>query len=138
MDYGLFAASYCSMHATHGVADYWFQTKFQAENKTSRIDALTRHIIVYTLSFIPALVFLGVSSPWKLILCLLVIGLPHMWMDTRQFLNWFIATTKGWTKEKYLSADPVLASTITHVSIEMDQKFHYLCLALASALVATL
>lgn len=35
MNYGLIGAAYAALHATHGIADYWFQTDWQAQNKSN-------------------------------------------------------------------------------------------------------
>lgn len=144
MDFGLFAAAYCLFHATHGIADYWLQTDYQAANKTKKIDALSRHIIVYTLSFIPALLLLGVPFlSLKMLALLLLIGLPHMWMDTRKFLYWFIAKTKNWKENfgdlnSFSNGYAPAVAVRTHVTIEMDQKFHYACLAIAAIVLVLL
>ena len=153
IDYALFAAAYALFHFTHGIADYWLQTQWMANNKGKKwINLpLTTHVVIYSLSFIPALLILGVpvvSS--KLLLLLFAIGVPHLLMDNRIFLTWFNKTTKGWTapKDRMMpvveprSGAPMTAlwpeqlgieqAVKVHVTIHMDQKFHYLCLGLTA------
>jgi len=152
----ILAAAYALFHATHGIADYWFQVPYQANNKSKRgllpFDLLSAsmtgelefnprwtgwntplwsHILVYTLSFLPALLFLQSYNPgFNLWYALGSIALPHAWMDTRRFLSWFCHVTKGWnypdTVNKMVSEVDMLGAAVkVHVTIEMDQKWHY-------------
>lgn len=144
MNWGLMGAIYAMLHATHGIADYWFQTDWQAQNKSKRWDALIQHACVYGLSFAWigwVLANLGYISWDKAIALPFVIAIPHAWMDRRRFLGWFLRTTKGWTPE----LDPGQPATLmaaqiiavrTHVTIHMDQKFHYACLCATAAWLA--
>lgn len=159
IDYGKFAAAYALFHFTHGVADYWVQTHWMAQNKSKPkgwLIPLSAHVVSYTLLFIPALILVGVKpASWRLVVYLLAIGLPHAWMDRRVFLTWFCRVTKGWKQPalKPLDKDYVLVdedkygrgtvpgwpeiygieqAVKVHVTIHMDQKFHYLCLGLTA------
>ena len=131
MNYGLIGAAYAALHATHGIADYWFQTDWQAQNKSKRWDALLRHVATYSASFIPVGIWLVQAQQiptWKAWALPFVIGIPHAWMDRRRFLMWFLTRTKGWTMEQVPTLSPAAVAVRTHVTIHMDQKFHYLCL----------
>lgn len=155
IDYAFFAAAYALFHFTHGVADYWLQTSWMANNKSKTwINLpLTTHAVIYTLSFIPALWVLSVeavSSKW--LLSLFVIGVPHLAMDNRKFLTWFNQKTKGWTspRQRLIRVDVrddggvavwpeslgIEQAVKVHVTIHMDQKFHYLCLGLTALWLA--
>jgi hypothetical protein len=215
-DPALFAAAYALFHATHGIADYWLQTDWQAQNKSKNAAALWKHASIYTMAFTPALFILEMTMGWNpttkwagFIFCALVM-LPHAWMDTRKPIAWFCYKFKDWRPdnqvelsrqqlfEKYSvmhtvnrqsnllhfhAFDAVMASGATnhpglvyvresdtfhyatavaghitgwsefdvvrtrdltpfevalrlHVTIALDQKFHYACLAIAALFVA--
>lgn len=139
MNWGLMGATYAMLHAVHGIADYWFQTDWQAQNKSKRWDALLLHILSYSGSFIPVgaiLHFYAGADIWKCLLLPFVIGIPHAWMDRRRFLMWFLATTKGWKSEDMATLSAPAVAVRTHVAIHMDQKFHYLCLLLTAAWIS--
>lgn len=144
MDWGLMGAIYAMMHATHGIADYWLQTDWMAQNKSKDWEALRMHVVIYSFSFMPIawmLVFAGHLPVWKTVALPFVIGIPHAWMDRRRFLAWFLHKTKGWSPEPNLGQPAThLAAQIiavrTHVTIHMDQKFHYACLCLTAMWLA--
>lgn len=139
MNWGLMGASYAMLHAVHGVADYWFQTDWQAQNKSKRWDALLSHVAVYGLSFgvvSLALFAAGQVTLAKALLLPVVVAVPHAWMDRRRFLNWFLRRTKGWKAEDMATLSAPAVAVRTHVAIHMDQKFHYLCLLVTAAWLA--
>lgn len=139
IDFGLMGGIYAMLHAVHGIADYWFQTDWQAQNKSKNIQALGHHAIVYSFSFLPVAIALSMFSEvdqQKLGILPLVIGIPHAWMDRRRFLGWFLRTTKGWKPEDMATLSAPAVAVRTHVAIHMDQKFHYLCLLLTAAWLA--
>lgn len=140
MNWGLMGAIYAMFHAAHGMADYWGQTDWQAQNKAKNWLALWSHATNYGLSVGTASLILwyadaGVAS-WKLAALPLVIALPHAWMDRRHFLTWFCEKTKGWSQDDIPKLTPIQAAVRVHVSIHMDQKFHYACLLLTAAWLA--
>ena len=140
IDFGLMGGIYAMLHAVHGIADYWLQTDWQAQNKSKNWNALIRHVCVYGLSFVSVGLVLQYFSDvpeWKLMCLPWVIAIPHMWMDRRSFLGWFLRKTKGWMPEDIASLPPVAVAVRTHVAIHMDQKFHYLCLLLTAAWLAS-
>jgi hypothetical protein len=132
-------AAYAMLHAVHGVADYWIQSDWMAQNKTKNWKALLLHVTTYSLAFFgigwTLMVQAGLPQ-WKCLALPLVIGIPHAWMDRRRFLTWFCEKTKGWKPEDIPALTPIQAAVRVHVSIHMDQKFHYLCLMLTAAWLA--
>ncbi len=148
IDLAVMGAAYALLHATHGIADYWVQTDWQAQNKSKNWKALWSHILTYSLCFLaPALFLLGIGAigPVKALLLPLVVGLPHAFMDQRGFLKWFLAKSKGWTGDGYEDLKPKgvdaftfakIAAVRTHVGIHLDQKYHYLCLLLTAIWLA--
>ena len=132
-------AIYAMLHAVHGVADYWFQTDWQAQNKSKNWKALWSHALVYGAAFVPVgivLDFVAGVALWKCLAIPWVILVPHAWMDKRRFLSWFLRTTKGWKPEDMATLSAPAVAVRTHVAIHMDQKFHYLCLMLTAAWLA--
>lgn len=141
LNYGLCAFIFACFFVIHGIADYWVQTDWQAQNKSKNWIALWTHVYTYSLCFIPVGIYLyhmrlicGCSAyalPF-------VIGLPHAFMDHRGFLYWFLKKTKGWDStpgESQKLMMPQVAVRI-HVGIEMDQKYHYACLLLTAIWLA--
>lgn len=55
-----------AMLSVHFVADFVLQTDWQAQNKSKNWDALSRHVSVYTLSFVPLAVYWWGNSPTAL------------------------------------------------------------------------
>lgn len=139
IDFGLMGGIYAMLHAVHGIADYWFQTDWQAQNKSKNWVALFSHVAFYGISFLSVSLVLFLTteiSTLKLDLLPLVIAVPHAWMDRRRFLGWFLRTTKGWKPEDMATLPSPAVAVRTHVAIHMDQKFHYLCLLLTAAWLA--
>lgn len=155
INWGVMGATYAMLHAVHGVADYWLQTDWQAQNKTKNWKALLSHVVIYSMAFWCVgwvlLAYAGLAQ-WKCAVLPLVIGIPHGWMDRRKFLMWFCDKAKGW---KYTDLEKIVvenkdrlniaegpvklaltAAVRTHVVIHMDQKFHYLCLMLTAMWLA--
>jgi hypothetical protein len=148
MDWGLLGAIYAIFHACHGIGDYWAQSDWMARNKSKSWGALVSHALVYSLPFTIAgaiLVNTANISVYKFLVLPFVVAVPHAWMDRRRFLAWFCKKTKGWDAgdlegmEKAGASVSTIAQTVYirgHVSIAMDQKFHYLCLLLTAAWLA--
>lgn len=139
IDFGLMGATYAMLHAVHGVADYWVQTDWQAQNKSKNWRALANHALTYGLCFYSVsfvLHYLSDVPIWKALALPWVVLLPHAWMDRRRFLGWFLRTTKGWKPEDMATLKAPAVAIRTHVTIHMDQKFHYLCLMLTAAWLA--
>lgn len=139
LDLGLMGGIYAMFHAAHGVADYWLQTDWMAQNKGKQWNALLIHTIVYALVFAPigcGLMVAGTIPAWKALALPFVVGIPHGWMDRRKFLGWFCEKTKGWKAEDIPNLSAIQTAVRVHVTIHMDQKFHYACLLATAAWLA--
>lgn len=102
MNLAIFAAIFVMFYVTHGIADYWVQTDWQAQHKSKNPVALWRHVGSYTLTFAPALallVFLVPLAPWKALVAIAAIALPHAALDNRKLITWFCERTKGWRRD---------------------------------------
>lgn len=187
IDPAVAAYAYALCHATHGIADYWVQRDWQAQAKSKKgllpftlvqekspspedgdslwwtfkwtgwNTAVWSHAIEYATCFLPTFWLLGMTYE-QMALGWLMVLIPHAWMDTRRFLNWFVHKTKGWAPgdlgqafiDEVLdytppcedgccgnrwNADPLVvegllykAAVRVHVNIHMDQHFHKACL----------
>ena len=64
----------------HWIADFLCQTRWMAENKSHRIDALSLHVLVYTaVMALPAIVLLGATE--SALLFIVVNGALHFATD---------------------------------------------------------
>ena len=104
---------------THLVADWLFQTHWEAVNKAEKFLPLFVHSSVYTLCFIPAFYYFEFN--W---LYLLILFGTHLLLDSRKFEFWWLDRIKGVTKEN--TNDP----TWTILLIGIDQSFHIIILGL--------
>lgn len=115
----------------HLVGDYMLQTEWQAVNKAGGLTgsremrrALFSHIATYTLSFVPALIWLWSSiGPWVFGVAA-VIAVPHLIQDDGRLL----ADYSIRVKKADLATNPPLAAAL-------DQSFHILALFLTALLV---
>jgi hypothetical protein len=129
-----FVTVFVLCYIAHKIGDYWVQTDWQAQNKARRADALWFHALTYTACFVP--VFIGIDMagvttvPLSVLILLASVLLPHAWFDTRKPLNWY------WTNVKRLSLDPASHPMFATLRLEMDQAFHYACLAGTAFLAA--
>lgn len=115
---------------SHVVGDVLLQTDWQAVNKTrSRRErdarrALLRHVIAYTLAFVPALVWIGVhATAWRAIVVGAVVAVPHLLIDDGTIV-------RAWLRHVKRAERPSLG-----LLVAVDQSFHLLCL-LGAALIA--
>jgi len=108
----------------HLVGDYLVQTDWQARNKFRGLAgdplarrALATHVVTYTLTFVPVLVWIGseVSVGWAILAALLV-GLPHLVIDDGRPVRAYLHRVKGVEE-----IDRGLAGSV-------DQTFHVVCL----------
>lgn len=74
---------------THFVADWLFQTKWQAENKEKNYLALFSHSLVYSLFFLLFFWIFKINLWW-----VLLIFLSHTVLDKRTFEYWLLKTIK--------------------------------------------
>ena len=118
---------------SHLVGDYLLQTENQATRKRNGLGrdpvarrALLSHVAMYTLAFVPALIWLGGEhSAGALALSALAIGAPHAVLDDGRAVAAWMRTVK-----KTEIKPGILAMMV-------DQTFHVLTLfALAVALGA--
>lgn len=94
----------------HTIVDWLFQTEWMAINKIS-----LRHPAAYVHSGLHAAALLLVF-PWYLAL---LVGVTHLFIDTRQPVGWWIKHVKGMPKS---------APTFSQVEMWLDQIFHGLIL----------
>ncbi len=103
---------------THFIMDWLFQTSWEAANKDKKWLPLLVHSLIYTLGFIPALWFYGVSLWW---LALLLAS--HMMLDRRVFELWWLE------KIKRVNKNEVSETLWTILLFGVDQTFHLAVLA---------
>lgn len=116
---------------SHLVGDFLLQTDWQARHKYKGLSAdpvarraLLTHVVTYTLSFLPALVWIGLeSSPARAVAIAVVIAVPHLIQDDRRLLDIYMARVKG------------LSQTSTGLAVAVDQSFHVLTLFATALLV---
>jgi len=108
---------------SHAVGDVLLQTDWQAVNKTRGLGdaagrrALVRHVAIYTLAFIPALIWVADQrSVGRAIVVAAAIALPHLLIDDGHIVRAWLRTVKR-------VPDPPLG-----LSIAVDQSLHVLCL----------
>jgi Protein of unknown function (DUF3307) len=115
---------------SHAAGDVLLQTNRQAGRKGGGIDdprargALLAHVSVYTLAYVPALVWIAAhTSPGRAVLVGAMIAVPHLIIDEGRLV-------RAWLREVKRAPDPPPALVIA-----VDQCLHLLCLA-AAALTA--
>jgi hypothetical protein len=117
---------------SHLVGDFLLQTDWQAAHKygglgrdpTSR-RALFTHVSVYTLAFVPALIWVGADTGALAAVGLgAVIFLPHLVIDDGRLLNTYMLRVKR-------CSNPPPAG----LTASVDQSLHLICLW-ATALLA--
>jgi hypothetical protein len=115
---------------SHLVGDYLVQTDWQARNKRLglagdpvRRRALLSHVFMYTLCFVPALIWMSDDLGAGVVWVAALVFIPHVIQDDGRLLTWFIFTVKGTTEE-----------SAREIYTPVDQSFHVLALfALALA-----
>jgi hypothetical protein len=119
-----------SLLASHLAGDFLVQTEWQAVNKTGGLreprsrKALVAHVIAYTASFSPALVWIGRrTSVRRAVTVGGAIAIPHLLVDDGRFVDVWLRKVK-----RVRHAPPAL-------TVAVDQSFHVICL-LGAALVA--
>jgi uncharacterized protein DUF3307 len=108
----------------HAVGDFLFQTDWQAINKRGGLSrnhearrALFSHVTVYTLSFVPAVIWIAIEKSALAIALLPVIFIPHLVQDDSRVLV-------AWNRIVKRSS-PVPGD---YVYMAIDQSFHVLFL----------
>jgi Protein of unknown function (DUF3307) len=109
---------------SHLVGDYLLQTDWQARNKRFGLEAdpnqrraLLSHVVVYTLTFVPALIFLSEDLGAGVIWVAGLIFVPHLIQDDGRLLTWFIIKIKGARED-----------TVAEIYTPVDQSFHIVTL----------
>lgn len=108
----------------HLVGDFLVQTDWQARFKYGglgpdpvRRRALRHHVATYTLTFVPALVWIGLeTTALRAVLIGIVVAVPHWVQDDGRLLDAYMARVKGLTV-----SEPGLR-------VAVDQVFHILFL----------
>ncbi len=117
---------------SHLVGDFLLQTDWQAANKWGglgddpvRRRALRDHIATYMLSFVPALVWIGLETTvWRALLAGVVVAIPHWGQDDGRLLDAFMYRVK-----RVPAIDPGLR-------VAVDQSFHVVFLFATALLIA--
>ena len=108
----------------HVAGDFLFQTDWQAVNKrggltpgTDARRALTSHVLVYTLVFVPAVIWIATETSALALALLAVISIPHLIQDDgRILMSW-----NRLVKHSFVPpGDPVYMA--------IDQSFHFVFL----------
>jgi hypothetical protein len=107
----------------HAVGDVLLQTDWQAMNKSRGLGdaagrrALIRHVAIYTLAFLPALIWVAAErSVGRAVAVAAVIAVPHLLVDDGTAVRVWLQVIKG-TRD-----------APTGLSIAVDQSFHVICL----------
>jgi hypothetical protein len=104
---------------SHLIADWLFQTLWEAMNKSKNILPLFVHSLVYTAFFMPAFYYYGFKWEYSLILFF-----SHMILDNRKFEYWWLHQIKRTKNEDVGDA------LWTILTIGVDQVFHIAILGL--------
>jgi hypothetical protein len=118
---------------SHLVGDFLLQTQWQAVNKYGGLGgggktrALCMHVLVYTLCFVPALVWLaGSLGAWTIGVAALI-AVPHLVQDDGRLLERWIRVVKH--------SDDIAQGEWLFTAI--DQSFHVVTLFLIALLAAS-
>jgi uncharacterized protein DUF3307 len=118
----------------HAVGDFLFQTDWQALYKHGGLSkggehlrALTTHVVVYTLAFVPAFIWIGseIGAGWAVVTAAGIFA-PHFIQDD----GWVVSTWMRKVKHTEPNLHPALA-------IAVDQSMHAVVLLLTAFLVAS-
>jgi hypothetical protein len=123
-------AALLALLVSHLVGDFLLQTEWQAVTKVGGLGeprsrrALLIHVAMYTLAFVPALIWIGTErGAGRAIAIAALVAVPHLLVDDGHLV-------KAWLHEVKRAAAPERG-----LAIAVDQTFHILCL-LGAALVA--
>ena len=130
------AAVFVAFFACHHVGDYLLQTEWQAGHKAGGLArgagvarrALFAHVSVYTLAFVPALVWIATESDAGVaVLAGALVFVPHLIVDDARLLRAYIRDVKG-------VGEPLDDGLVTAV----DQSVHLVSLFAVAALASAL
>src|SRR3954447_10768158 len=119
---------------SHLVGDFGLQTEWQALHKGGGLGgdpearrALLSHVAVYTLAFVPALIWLGDDiGAAAAVGTAALIALPHLVQDDGRLVRAYVSGVKGTDPR----ANPAVATMV-------DQSLHMVALLLLAFLVGT-
>jgi len=124
-------AALLAFFVSHVVGDVLLQTEWQARNKARGLGdalgrrALARHVTMYTLAFVPALVWIGAeTSAQRAIGIGLLVAVPHLLVDDGRGVHAWVRVAK-----RVDGSAPALV-------VAVDQSFHVVCLFGAALLAA--
>jgi hypothetical protein len=130
------ASVFVAFFACHHVGDYLLQTEWQANNKARGLArgagvarrALLAHGSVYTLSFVPALVWIATESDAAVaVLAGALVFVPHIVVDDARLLRAYVRDVKG-------VGEPLDDALLTAV----DQSVHLVSLFAVAAFASAL
>ncbi len=128
------AEVFAAFVACHLTGDFLFQTDWQAMFKHGglrkggeHLRALTAHAAVYTLAFLPALIWVGVElgAGWGAVLAV-GIFVPHFIQDDGWVINLWMRKVKHTVPEEHPS-----------LAIVVDQSWHAVVLLLTALVVGS-
>jgi hypothetical protein len=119
---------------SHLVGDFGLQTEWQALHKHGGLGpdpesrrALLSHIAMYTLAYVPGLVWLGGDiGAGAAIGTAALIAFPHLVQDDGRLVSAWVRKVKG--------TDPIANVNVT---VMVDQTFHLVALLLTALLVGS-
>jgi hypothetical protein len=118
---------------SHLVGDYLIQTDWQARNKRGGLGddptarrALVSHVITYTLTFVPALIWMSDDLGLGVIGIAGLIFIPHLIQDDGRLLLSYLRRVKGCSD-----------ASVAEIFMAVDQSVHVLTLFLISLLAAS-
>ncbi len=116
---------------SHLVGDFLLQTDWQARHKFGGLGpdpesrrALREHVLVYTLAFVPALIWLATEIGAWAIGAAVLIAVPHMIQDDGRLLDAYVHRVKG-----------LGGAAPSGLRLAVDQTGHAIALFLLSLLV---
>jgi len=123
-------ALFLAMLVSHAVGDFLFQTDWEARNKGRGLSgheggrALGRHVLTYTLAFVPEFVWIANNrGALRGIEIAALVLFPHLLLDDGRFVRFWLERVKGVERPG------------VGLSIAVDQSFHLVTL-LGAALLA--
>jgi hypothetical protein len=118
---------------SHLVGDYLVQTDWQARNKRAGLGgdptarrALVSHVITYTLTFVPALIWMYDDLGLGVLGIAGLIFIPHLIQDDGRLLLSYLRRAKG-------ASD----ASIAEIFMAVDQSFHVVTLFFIALLAAS-
>lgn len=116
-DFNFDPALFIVLYIGHKIADYLFQTDYQAVNKTKEWTPLLTHCLIYTVTVL-GLVFITLGFfNW---LAVIILFVSHVFIDRRNFIVW-------WAK-KVKKIENTEGANVKLALFELDQAFHYIIL----------